>query len=467
MNKKPVKQRPGIAPAGIGLLLVIGPSLVWCSEYIGSGEVILATRTGAILGSAVLWAIFSGIFLKFWIGMSGARYTVATGEGMIDMISRVPGPPNWGVWIILVAQFLTAALSIGSIATAAGIFVSNIFGISRQAGGWLITIFAFLIAWKGEFKILKIIMSILVFIVIAGVLNVAVRVLPGIHEILRGFLFRVPEVPAWAAGEGVNPNGWSELLPLLGWGAGGFASQVWYSYWVIGAGYGNTVKDRYGVPADTVKLGKTDVEDAGRLKSWFRVVYTDATLAMVIGVVVTSGFLLAGAGILRPLHLAPGNEKLAVELSNIFSTRWGATGGLLFMIGALAALIGTQIGQLAGWPRLLADSFRICIPRFSRLKWKVQFRGFLVFFFITNMTIIYVLGYRPVFLVKLSAILDGLLLTPLQALWVFAGLYMVQPRLFSREVARILKPHPVIGAGLIVSFLVFAYFCIYQIPRIL
>ncbi len=456
-----------LAPTGLGILLAVGPSLVWCSEYIGSGEVILATRTGAVLGTTILWAIVSGIFLKYWIGMSGARYTVATGEGMIDMVSRVPGPKNWGVWIILIAQFLTAALAIGSIASAAGIFVSSIFGISRQAGGWIITVFAFFIAWKGEFRILKIIMSILVFIVIAGVLNVAIRILPGLHEIIQGFMFRVPEVPSWAAEQGVNHNPWSEILPLIGWGAGGFASQVWYTYWVIGAGYGNAVKDNYGVPANEESLRKTTVEEAGMIKSWFRVVYSDATLAMVIGVLVTAGFMFAGAGILRPLKLAPGSEKLAVQLSGIFATRWGAVGGLSFMIGGLSALIGTQIGQLAGWPRLLADSFRICIPGFSRFKWKTQFRGFLAFFFVTNMTIIYVLGYRPVLLVKLSAILDGLLLTPLQALWVFAGLFMVQPRLFSKEVTRMLKPSPVIGAGLIIAFLVFAYFCIYQIPKIL
>ncbi len=454
------------APKGLGILMVVGPSLVWCSEYIGSGEVILATRTGAVLGTSILWAIVAGVVLKFWIGMSGARYTVATGEGMIDMVSRVPGPKNWGVWIILVAQFFTAALSIGSIASAAGIFVSNIFHISRQAGGWIITILAFFIAWKGEFRILKIIMSILVFIVIAGVMNVAARVFPGFADVLSGLSLRIPEVPGWAVDKGLNPNAWSEILPLIGWGAGGFASQVWYTYWVIGAGYGNAKKDRYGVPADPATLREMNTGEAGKIKSWFRIVYSDASLAMIIGVLVTAGFMFAGAGILRPLHLAPESEQLAVELSEIFATRWGATGGLLFMLGGLAALFSTQIGQLAGWPRLLADSFRICIPGFSRLKWKTQFRSFLVFFFVTNMVIIYALGYRPVMLVKLSAVLDGLLLTPLQALWVLAGLYLVQPRLFSPDVAAMLKPRPVIGAGLIIAFLVFAYFCIYQIPHI-
>ena len=120
-------------PVGLSILLIVGPSLVWCSEYIGSGEVILATRTGAILGTGILWAVVSGIFLKFWIGMSGARYTVATGEGMIDMISRMPGPGNWGVWMVLIAQFFTAALAIGSLATAAGVFLSNLLTDKRQS----------------------------------------------------------------------------------------------------------------------------------------------------------------------------------------------------------------------------------------------------------------------------------------------------------------------------------------------
>ena len=51
-------------PVVLAALALVGPSFVWAAEYIGSGEVILATRTGAILGTAVLWAIVVGIFLK-------------------------------------------------------------------------------------------------------------------------------------------------------------------------------------------------------------------------------------------------------------------------------------------------------------------------------------------------------------------------------------------------------------------
>ena len=41
-------------PKGLAIFALVGPSIVWCAEYIGSGEVILATRTGAILGTSVL-----------------------------------------------------------------------------------------------------------------------------------------------------------------------------------------------------------------------------------------------------------------------------------------------------------------------------------------------------------------------------------------------------------------------------
>jgi hypothetical protein len=131
-------------------------------------------------------------------------------------------------------------------------------------------------------------------------------------------------------------------------------------------------------------------------------------------------------------------------------------------------LIATQIGLLAGWPRLLADAFRICLPGlFGRFTWKRQFRFFLLFFLFTNMVIVYTFGLRPVLLVKLGAVLDGLLLTPLQALWLVVGLYVVMPRLFSPAVAEILRPHWIFGAVLMIAFLVFGYFCVFQLPYVL
>jgi Mn2+/Fe2+ NRAMP family transporter len=465
-NNGPVE--PGmikIPPKGLAILALVGPAFIWCAEYIGSGEVIIATRTGAILGNTIIWAVVLGIFLKYWIGLCGARYTACTGEGMIDMFSRIPGPKNWVVWITLVVQFISATISIGSIATAAGIFFSTLLPLSSYLSGWIITAFCFTVAWWGGFRILKVLMTIFVFMIVAGVMYVALAVFPGMEEIVKSFMFIIPEVPQWAIDNaGVNANPWNEILPLLGWGAGGFASQVWYSYWVLGAGYGAAHGRDFGQPADLNQLKNMDKSTAEKIKGWCKVVYTDATLALLIGTIVTVGFLMAGAGVLGPQQLAPGGEKVATTLAQIFSSNWGSFGGLIFLISAMVALMSTQIGQLAGWPRLLADTFRICIPGFNKFSWEVQYRGFLLFFLSTNMIIVYTLGLKPVFMVQISAIMDGLLLTPLQALWVGIGLFIVMPKILSKEAAEILRPHWIFAVGLAMAFLVFGYFFIFEIP---
>jgi Mn2+/Fe2+ NRAMP family transporter len=460
-NHDPIK----LPPKGLAILAVVGPAFVWCAEYIGSGEVILATRTGAVLGTGVMWAIVVGIFLKYWIGMSGARYTVCTGEGMIDMFSRMPGPKNWAVWIILIAQFASAAISIASLAAAAGVFVNSLIPVSPQVGGWLVTIFAVAVVWTGVFDFLKMVMSFFVFIIVLGVLAVAINVFPPFNEFIRGFSMNVPDVPEWALASGVTANPWREILPLIGWSAGGFASQVWYTYWVMGAGYGATAGRNSGEPADLSALQSLTRASAEKIKGWCRVVYADATIAMLIGNIVTVSFLIAGAGILRPNQLAPEGPAVAMTLSKIFSSKWGEVGGFLFLLSGTAALISTQVGQVAGWPRLLADAFRICIPAFQRnFTWKTQYRIFLTFFFCANMILVYSFGLKPVFMVKLGAVLDGLLLTPLQAICLIIGLYVVMPKMLSSEAREVLKPHWIFALGLAFAFMVFGYFCVAQLP---
>ena len=455
------------APKGLAVLLLVGPSMVWAAEYIGSGEVILATRAGAILGTTVLWAVVMGVFLKFWIGMAGARYTVCTGEGMIDMFDRIPGPRHWVVWIVLVVQLVCAVMSIGSLATSAGQFLHSLVPcIHLSYCGWFAAFFAVAVAWSGVFDVLKIVMSLFVLIVVVGALYIAARVFPSFAELAAGLTFKLPGVPAWAAAkESVSTNTWQEILPVLGWGAGGFASQVWYTYWVIGAGYGATAGRGYGKAADVTALRQMPRDTAQRIKGWCRTLYVDSTFAMVLGVVVTAGFLIAGAGILGSEKLAPENADMAEVLSQVFARRWDTFGGFLFKLSGAVAMISTLCGQLAGWPRLLADSCRICIPGFDkRLAWKRQFRIFLVFFFCTSMLVVFVLGRQPIFLLKVSSILEGVLLIALQAACVGIGLYFVMPKMLSKEAYAVLKPSRIFAAGLLATFAFFGYLCVTQIP---
>jgi Mn2+/Fe2+ NRAMP family transporter len=453
------------------MLALVGPAFVWSAEYIGTGEVVLATRAGAVLGTAILWAVVLGVFLKYWIGMSGARYTACTGEGMVDMFDRVPGPRHWAVWIVLVVQLCAGALSIGAVATAAGAFLNRLVpALPGSAGGWIVAAFAFAVAWTGVFDHLKAVMSFFVILIVVGALYAAVHVFPGLAGLLQSLTFQLPGVPAWAQAQGVQANPWREIMPLLGWGAGGFASQVWYTYWILGAGYGAAENRGYGQPADVGRLRRLDRAGAKKIDGWCRVVYTDATIALVIGVVVTGAFVLAGAGVLRPQELLPRGDGVAMagHIASIFSSQWGAIGGTVFLVAAVAALVGTVLGQLSGWPRLLADAFRLAIPAVGRrFSWTVQFRFFLVLFFLTNMVIVYVMQKNPIGIVQTAALLDGILLTALQAIWVAVGLYVVLPRLLSKEAYEVLRPSRVFGVGLAAAAVVFGWLTVTEaIPQI-
>ena len=66
--------------------------------------------------------------------------------------------------------------------------------------------------------------------------------------------------------------------------------------------------------------------------------------------------------------------------------------------------------------------------------------------------------------IKVGAILDGLLLSPLQAIIIIYALVVVLPRILSREAADILRPGRILISLLAVSALVFGYFALVKIP---
>jgi Mn2+/Fe2+ NRAMP family transporter len=445
-------------PNGLALLLMIGPAFVWMGEAIGSGEVILSTRFGAVLGTAVLWVPASAIFLKYWMGMAGARYTVCTGEGMMDMFSRLPGPGNWAVWLVLLAQTFAATISTGGLAVASGAFAHALIPVfPAYVWSWVLAALAVAVVWSGQFDALKRVMSILVTIMIIGVGYVALKSSPELGAVLKGlFGFQIPEIPAWAIATGrISSNPWHELAPIMGWAGGGFASQVWYTYWILGAGYGMAHGRANGQAADVQALKQMTPETATRLLGWCRLVYADATTALGIGLVATLSFMTAGAMILGPRQVVPDGPRVAFDLAAIFGAQWGRSGEILFILAGCTALFSTLIGQLAGWPRLLSDGSRICIPKFGRLQWKTQFRLFLVTLLGINFLITFALGGGPVKLIQSAAFIEGVLLLPLQALAGLVAIYFVLPKLLSEEASHILRPSKIFAVALTVGAIVY------------
>ena len=62
------------------LFILIGPGLLVAATGVGAGDLATASLTGSQLGTAVLWAVVVGAFLKLVLTEGLARWQLATGH---------------------------------------------------------------------------------------------------------------------------------------------------------------------------------------------------------------------------------------------------------------------------------------------------------------------------------------------------------------------------------------------------
>lgn len=272
-------------------------------------------------------------------------------------------------------------------------------------------------------------MTILVGILVLGILYTGFRMIPSFGSLISGlFVIKIPEVPAWAAEKYQVTNSLREMVPVLGWAGGGFTSQCWYSYWVLGAGYGMARLGQQGRGAQESLLREMTIEEAKRVRGWLRMVKADTLMAAFIGVVVVIGFVASGAGVLNPKEILPAGAAVALNVAEIFNHTFGRIGHYLFLLGAFAALFSIEIATFTGWPRLLSDCTRLLFPKLEKVPWQKQYRAWIIFFAFTNMILVYTFHWRPVILVQAAATLEGAFLIPVQGILVLLGLYYVVPQ---------------------------------------
>jgi Mn2+/Fe2+ NRAMP family transporter len=64
----------------LGMVAVAGPGLLLAATGVGGGDLATGSIVGSLLGTAVLWAVVVGAFLKYVVTEGLARWQLATGE---------------------------------------------------------------------------------------------------------------------------------------------------------------------------------------------------------------------------------------------------------------------------------------------------------------------------------------------------------------------------------------------------
>ncbi len=322
-----------------GIRSQLGPGLIVSANIVGSGELIVTTKLGADVGFTMLWFILLGCVVKVFVQLELGRYAISKRKTTLEALNSVPGPKlrvSWLVWLwslMFAAIFFQLSGMVGGIAQVLGLA-----GLE-----WSHTVLAILITGScalllsiGQYRFIQNFSSVMVasfsiFTVFAvfslywtdyGITGA---------QLAEGLSFRLPSdfMIAFAA-FGVIGVGASELIV--------------YPYWCLEKGYGKYV-------------GPDDGSEAWieRAQGWIRVMKYDALLSLVIYTGATVAFYLLGAAVLNGRQIAVENENLMVNLSNLYSTSFGAVGLWIFIVGAFAVMYSTVFIATASNSRLSAD----------------------------------------------------------------------------------------------------------------
>lgn len=317
--------QPSAAPPRRGALVgMIGPGLLLAATGVGAGDLATGSFVGGLLGTAVLWAVVVGAFLKFIVTEGLARWQLATGETLIEGVAARVG--RWALWLFLPYLLLWSFFVGSALMSATGATLHAmlpLFGdvkTGKIVFGAAASLTGLALVWLGGYRLFDHVMRVCIGVMFATVILTATLLWPGTGAVFEGlFVPRIPE----AGGEGVT---WT--LALIG-GVGGTLTVLCYGYWLREEG-----RDK---PED-LRLCRVDLGTGYAMTAIFGI-------AMVI---IGSSVTIEGSG-----------AQLLVTLSERLNDVMGLPGKWLFLAGTFGAVFSSLLGVWQCVPYLFADSWAL------------------------------------------------------------------------------------------------------------
>jgi len=380
------------APQGWKRLITLGPGIVWAASAVGVSELVFATRAGALYGMALLWAPLLSLFIKYFMTEIVGAYTIATGENVVTAFSRVEVkvgklrllPRGWILWLLWVLFIFSIAGMAGCALAVGAALYALIPALPFAIWSLLALAVVGIILFWGSYGALTQVSRLLVAVMVFFVFYAIAQVMPPAGEILGGL---IPGVPA-----GSPP----ELIPLLGWTGAGAVGTVWFSMWAQASNRGMAGK-----------RGEPTAADVPRIRDWLQINRMDLIISTVITAILTTGFLIAGAVILRPLGTVPEGDALGIVLAQIAGQHWGKAGEVIFLLGVLGTLFSTLLANIDGICRVAASA--VGFYQGKKEPPKKWYNTFLVIYILTSALLAFVIR-APVFMLQITAAVDTMLI---------------------------------------------------------
>ncbi|MEZ6116150.1 MAG: Nramp family divalent metal transporter [Pirellulaceae bacterium] len=379
-----------------GSLKYVGPGFILSASIVGSGELIATTLAGAKAGFALMWFIIFSCFVKVAVQLEFGKHAICSGQSTMASFNSLPGPrigkANWTIWtwlVLMIAKMMQVSGILGTVLLA----FAEVFPSLKTSPAYAIGLFALgasvsLLVFQGYYLLIEKISLVLIGAFTLFTLASLIA-LQGTPMAITGDEFTSGLIPS-------IPTDWKVILVAMGafgiTGVGGDEIMA-YNYWLIEKGYA-----KYTGP-------KNESADwARRAKGWIRIMYLDATLAMVAYTAMTVMFYLLGAAVLHRQSLIPEGEDLVNILGNMYTDTlqrpWAKP---MFIAGAIVVLYSTLLAALAAWSRLFSDAFgRIGLFDFHEVAarrkaisiaaWIIPFAWAVLFLFIGEPAMMVIIG---------------------------------------------------------------------------
>jgi Mn2+/Fe2+ NRAMP family transporter len=307
---------------------ILGPGLLLAATGVGGGDLATATFVGGMLGTAVLWAVALGAFMKFVVTEGLARWQLATGETILEGVARRLGPAV--IWIFL-PYFLLWSFFVGSAQMSAnGVSLHALIPVFDDATdgkivfGVLSSLAGLAIVLRGGFRWFDVAMKACIGVMFVTVALTAIALWPGTGEVLRGLF--VPTLPR------ADPEAIVWTVSLIG-GIGGTLTVLAYGYWLR-------------------EDGRTSPDDLRTCRIDLAASYFMMALFGILMVIVGQTVKLEGEGTAMLVVLS---ERLGEEL--------GPAGRWLFLVGTFGTVFSSLLGVWQATPYLFAECWRLGVRR--------------------------------------------------------------------------------------------------------
>lgn len=336
-----------------GGLRFLGPGMITSAAVVGSGELLTATTLGAKVGFTLFWLVFVSTFVKVWVQVELARWSISTGKAAITGYNDVPPKivgRGWMAWLVLL-MFLQFLIGQAGVIGAGALAFSTLLPIggdpfsTTSIGVWvlILVVIAIAIHVVNRYKLVESISTVLVVLVTA-------------FAVVMVFLTQFTEYQ-WSMadlGNGlrfqISAGSMGVALSMFGMTGVGAGEITAYTYWCVEKGY-------------AAWTGPNDGSEAWvrRARGWIRVMKLDAWVAWGVYTVSTAAFYMLGAAVLHPQpdqRPEDGPEVMGV-ISSIFTSTVGQWGGTVFLIGAGVALFKTIIANVPSLGRQVGNTLSV------------------------------------------------------------------------------------------------------------